>query len=96
MKILALALLAAVQMVFWAVRLRKMRLRHEALREDWYQAVARAERRRAEMLADFPRRCPQCGHAVPERFLEHEQLGGIFGGGTLTACRHCLYGEDYP
>lgn len=94
--IITLALLVPCQLVFWAVQLRKLRLRYEARCEDWAQAVLRAERRRAQLRAEFPAHCPQCKHAVPEWFLEHEHLGGIFGNGSLTACRTCLYGEAYP
>ena len=98
--IVALVVLAIAQTAFWSVRLRKMRKRYETLREDWCQAVERAESKRAQLLIEltqFRARCPQCGHAVPSDFLEHENLGGIFGNGSvLTACRTCLYGEAYP
>jgi hypothetical protein len=48
--------------------------------------------------------CPRCGHRVPVGFLEEVRADGSFGGMgdgaperlLLVACKHCLYGEDYP
>lgn len=48
--------------------------------------------------------CPRCGHRVPIGFLEEVRADGSLGGMgdsgaerlLLVACKHCLYGEDYP
>lgn len=42
-------------------------------------------------------RCAYCPRVVPVDFLEEISADGVLARkDPIVACRHCLYGEDYP